>query len=903
MRKIWMLTASMACLTAAMPAWAQSDQPSDAGNGLETVIVTARKVAEDAQTVPISITALSAADLEKLNVNTVADLQSMTPSLVIQPSTFRQDTLDITIRGQHNFDSPSGGGNTALDFDPSVAIYQDGVYFARTIGLTGQMFDLDSVDVLKGPQGTLVGRNSTGGAVLMTSRAPVIGDDFGGYAKVTGGDYNQYGLQGAVNIPITDTLAVRAAFSATGQKGYIANYFTDPVSGLTNHQPAMGTQKIAGRISAKWQPDDSFSLLVRADISAEHDTGASYHDLGYFVGTVAATGPKPSICNIPAACAAFTDLLGHPVASYYTTVTTTTVSGVNTSPAAYNSLLASVAREQTEGFWSTEQAQSNLDVGHYHTVSAVADKRFANDIDVKLTGAYRWLDSTGTAISRGQPYVASVYVYNMPRYKSWQSELTATGKGMDNKLQWTGGLFFFEESDPNDGGYQNLFLPSAGSAPSAVTGKQASTTDQTRNGELNISYAAYAQATYAIWPDTRLTAGARYTVDQRDAYLATNKILFPTTAALSATTVNGVYNPGTYTVDGIGYSGYTTVCALTNAVGVSLPLSQCPTTVDKTFHKPTWTLAIDHDLTDKTMVYFTMRSGYRSGAINSATFNTSYLVAQPESVTDYETGIKSDWSFFGLPTRTNFDGYITAYHNLQTQVNLPNTTLEVGPSGVAGSCTQALLNANQCTTPTNALNNVTFNVPTARVSGLEWDNTTLLTDDLSLNFSGSYLDARYTNFTYTVPAGYLLPPGNTNANLSGTPIPAPRWQLNVTGTYSFGEVSIGDFTAGDASFTVHNYYQSRYLADLALYANGAAQQDAGYDLVNVMFKLANVGHLGADLSAFMNNVANTPVCIPEFTGVLNSVPNGSFNNPGTSGVLQCIPMAPREMGLSLQYNF
>ena len=99
MRKIWMLTASMACLTAAMPAWAQSDQPSDAGNGLETVIVTARKVAEDAQTVPISITALSAADLEKLDVNTVADLQSVTPSLVIQPSTFRQDTLDITIRG------------------------------------------------------------------------------------------------------------------------------------------------------------------------------------------------------------------------------------------------------------------------------------------------------------------------------------------------------------------------------------------------------------------------------------------------------------------------------------------------------------------------------------------------------------------------------------------------------------------------------------------------------------------------------------------------------------------------------------------------------------------------------------------------------------------------------------
>ena len=278
-------------------------------------------------------------------------------------------------------------------------------------------------------------------------------------------------------------------------------------------------------------------------------------------------------------------------------------------------------------------------------------------------------------------------------------------------------------------------------------------------------------------------------------------------------------------------------------------------------------------------------------------------IREPESVTDYETGIKSDWTLFGTPVRTNFDGYITAYHNLQTQVNLPNTTLEVGPSGVAGTCTQALLNANQCTTPTNALNNVTFNVPTARISGLEWDNTFLLTDALTVNWSGSYLDARYTNFTYTVPPGYLLPPGNTNANLSGTPIPAPRWQTNVTGTYSFGAVSIGDFSAANASFTAHYYWQSRYLADLALYANGAAQQDAGYGLFNISAKLTNVGHLGADLSVYMNNVANTPVCTPEFTGVLNSVPNGTFTNPGTSGVLQCIPMAPREMGLSLQYNW
>ena len=194
-----------------------------------------------------------------------------------------------------------------------MAIYQDGVYYARTIGLTGQMFDLDSVDVLKGPQGTLVGRNSTGGAILMTSREPT--QDFGGYVKVTGGDYDQYGLQGAINIPITDDLAVRAAFSATGPEGLSRQLFLRSGVRLSQQPAGHGHRRnwpAASRPNG--QPDDSFSLLVRADISAEHDTGVSYHDLGYFVGTVAGTGNKPSICNIPAACVGFTDLLGHPVA-------------------------------------------------------------------------------------------------------------------------------------------------------------------------------------------------------------------------------------------------------------------------------------------------------------------------------------------------------------------------------------------------------------------------------------------------------------------------------------------------------------------------------------------------------------------------------------------------------------
>ena len=349
MRKALALAFLAASALSGRPAWAQADSDSSKTQvmGLEKVVVTARKREEDEQVVPISITALSQDDLDKLNVKTIEDLKYVSPSVYIAPTTFRQDTLNITIRGQRNFDAPSGGGNPGLAFDTASAVYKDGVYYARALGLTGSLFDLDTVQVLKGPQGTLVGRNTTGGAILYNSRDP--GPDFGGYVQATVGDYARAGLQGAVNIPLTDTLFLRVALNSENQKGYIANYFFDPQSGRRNTQAAMGFKKLAGVFSAKWQPDDSFSLVVRADISSEHDTGSTYHDLGYFVGTVASAG-RTSICNIPVTCLPFTDLQGQVMQPYFLTSTATGVDSIcprETSPIAVSSASMVICRRCT----------------------------------------------------------------------------------------------------------------------------------------------------------------------------------------------------------------------------------------------------------------------------------------------------------------------------------------------------------------------------------------------------------------------------------------------------------------------------------------------------------------------------------------------------------------------------
>ncbi|MEQ1611009.1 MAG: TonB-dependent receptor plug domain-containing protein, partial [Hyphomonadaceae bacterium] len=266
----------------AQGAHAQTVLPADPVDAVQTpafdtVVITARKREEAAQDVPISVDVFDQAAVDRLGVQTLEDLRYSSPSVYAAPSTFRQDTLNITIRGQQNFPS------TGLQFDTSAAVYVDGVYYARPVGLTGSLFDVADVQVLKGPQGTLVGRNSTGGAILYDTQEPT--SEFEGFTKFTLGDYSRLDFQGAINLPLSDTLAVRGSLSTSRQDGYVNNYFYDPATGYTNTTPGMGYKRLAGQIALKWTPSDDFSLLLRGKVASEDYTGVVYHDLGYFVGT------------------------------------------------------------------------------------------------------------------------------------------------------------------------------------------------------------------------------------------------------------------------------------------------------------------------------------------------------------------------------------------------------------------------------------------------------------------------------------------------------------------------------------------------------------------------------------------------------------------------------------------
>ena len=191
---------------------------------------------------------------------------------------------------------------------------------------------------------------------------------------------------------------------------------------------------------------------------------------------------------------------------YLTNYLTSLTAANPATGANYNALLNSVAREQTYGFWSTEQAVSNADIGHYQTISGTINKSF-NDIDVKWLTAYRWFDNRGTSISRGLPYDTADYEYMDPG-------LQVGAVGTDGERQRAEqtpcngppGRSFFGETSLNDGGLFYLYLPSA-VTPQAVSGKQITEQDGTNNSQRNTSYAGYAQATWSVWSDTRITGG------------------------------------------------------------------------------------------------------------------------------------------------------------------------------------------------------------------------------------------------------------------------------------------------------------------------------------------------------------------------------------------------------------
>jgi iron complex outermembrane receptor protein len=256
----------------AFPAHGQSAgaQHSDQAEGaqapkaaLETVVITAEKRKSTPQKTPISITALSTSMLDQRGITDAKNLSGVVPSVQIGEQ--GRDT-SISIRGVSST-------NVAPSQDPSVAFNVDGVYFPRPTGQNGAFYDVERVEVLRGPQGTLWGRNSTAGAINVITNKPVLGE-FGGNVDLTIGDYSRRTLQSTVNIPVSDTFAMRASILKNEHNGFTSNIGGGPASDDASER--------AGRLHALWKPNSKLQMLLTVDGYDRGGAGSSSRRTGFY---------------------------------------------------------------------------------------------------------------------------------------------------------------------------------------------------------------------------------------------------------------------------------------------------------------------------------------------------------------------------------------------------------------------------------------------------------------------------------------------------------------------------------------------------------------------------------------------------------------------------------------------
>jgi iron complex outermembrane receptor protein len=232
---------------------ASSSKP--ASDQLEEVIVTAQKRSESLSKTPLAVSALSQEQLQDSGVVSLENLTSAVPNVELRTVGYA-NSIAVTIRGITNTDFNQSG-------DPAVATYVDGVYIARTQGLEGALYDLERIEVLRGPQGTLYGRNATGGNINVVTADPK--PDFGAAAGVSYGNYNDVQTRGMVNIPLSSTLAIRGAFVTHRNNGY---YDTE---GTTAQNYGMADD-FGGRVTALWTPIESFRWRLSVDDFISHGT-------------------------------------------------------------------------------------------------------------------------------------------------------------------------------------------------------------------------------------------------------------------------------------------------------------------------------------------------------------------------------------------------------------------------------------------------------------------------------------------------------------------------------------------------------------------------------------------------------------------------------------------------------
>jgi len=443
----------------APPAFAQQEDDVT----LETVVVTARKFEENLQDAPVAVSAFTAAALERQQISGTEDLDRVTPNLQFTsygPLSGNNSAAQVFIRGIGQTD-PTGA------VDPGVGVYIDDVYMGRAVGGAMDFRDISGVQVLRGPQGTLFGRNTIGGAVLMTSTRP--GDELGGEIRARTGDDNLVEMFGAVDLPLSDQLRTRFSAGLRQRDGYVKRVFDGKDLGDDN------TYTIQGVVV--WEPSAAFKATFRADYSEEDENGSPF-----VFRTINTSAAFVAAGSVGAGC---------PGATF----PPPRVPEINNVRCANNTTWS--LGPYTNG--GSAPAESTLE---NYGVSAVLQWEVNDALTLKSITARREITWTGIRDADNTPIniLTTDYESNSEQFSQELQALVET-----DRLKGVFGLFYFKE-ETND--LVNVtFTPPA---PPILAGAPGMRDHQEVKLE-NDNWAAFTQWTFDVTDQFSVTGGLRYT--------------------------------------------------------------------------------------------------------------------------------------------------------------------------------------------------------------------------------------------------------------------------------------------------------------------------------------------------------------------------------------------------------
>ena len=444
----------------------ESATSSRSGRGaqIEEIIVTARKIAESAQSVPLSIIALDGDALEDANIQNVQDLQSQVPNLILQTHPNDPQGLSLAMRGQKQVD-------LTLTLDTSVGVYVDGFYAPRPLGLRNGLLDIARVEVLRGPQGTLYGRNTTGGAISLYTNDPV--DVVEGSVQASYGNFDAWEIVGMINVPLNDRLALRIVGQHNEHDGYGEDAEGRPLveekgTYVRGKLKSTLSDTVTATLIGSYQNSSNSGAIVHlTDVKPPLNDGSAVSDYNVAVLAVAAElGLARTPDNLAAAQSLFESYIGAPPGNYWD---------------SYTSL---------PQYSKTQVYNAGLDI----------KAELSDTISVRSLTGFMSIDRESQTDTDGTPF-ALIGGPRETQDKYYSQELQLLGAA--GKLNWVVGLYYGNERGHDQTVSDTLrFISSTSPTIYDATVR-------------NKSYAIFAQADYEILPSLRLTAGARYSWDSR----------------------------------------------------------------------------------------------------------------------------------------------------------------------------------------------------------------------------------------------------------------------------------------------------------------------------------------------------------------------------------------------------